>query len=350
MLGIQKLEHLARQLGTTRERLVEVASTASSFCEELELIDPARPEKKPRDVLNVTGDLRLFQAGMLCNILGPKHQPLPFSHGGVRGRHIKSNAQVHLNSVFGFTTDVANFYPSINHNRIYRLFVEQFRCHPDVARICTQLCTYRYHLALGLITSPILADCLMIPVDKRLNAMCEKQGLRYSRFVDDITISGPFSVLSGSYPRVMVKVLADYGFKVNQRKHDEALRGRGRFADGKCITQLEIRNGQVRVKRTYIEEVRKQLSDAARLASGKPLVGLYYTDNQIDGRIHYVRWINKGQAVSLRHQYNTVDWQRVKVEATARGLIAAKKHTRKKTIPAPAVEGQNSSLAYNGSS
>jgi hypothetical protein len=50
MLGIQKIEHLADHLRTTPDRLVEVAETAPSFCEELELIDPSRPEKKPRDV------------------------------------------------------------------------------------------------------------------------------------------------------------------------------------------------------------------------------------------------------------------------------------------------------------
>jgi len=172
----------------------------------------------------------------------------------------------------------------------------------------------------------------MIPVDRRLALMCDKQGLHYSRFVDDITISGRYPIMSGSYPKVMVEVLTAYGFKVNQRKHAEALEREGRFAEGKCITKLEIRRGQIRVGKAFIEQVQDQLSDAARLAAGKPLLGLYYTDNQIHGRIHYVRWINTRQAIPLLHQYQTVNWPRAEAEARERGLIKTTKHTQKKAV------------------
>src|SRR5437016_4019331 len=121
MLGIQKIERLADHLRTTPHRLVEVAETAASFCEALELIDPAKPEKKPRDVLNITGDLRTFQTHLLRGLLCPSHHPTAFSHGGIQGRHIKSNALVHAKSVFVFSTDVANFYPTISNDRVFHL-------------------------------------------------------------------------------------------------------------------------------------------------------------------------------------------------------------------------------------
>jgi RNA-directed DNA polymerase len=334
MLFIQKVEHMGAQLGTTSQRLLEVADNAASFCEELELADPTRPEKKARDVLNVTGDLRTLQTRLLAFVLAPKYRPSPFSHGGVKGRHIKSNARVHVTSVFGFTTDVANFYPSISYKQIYNLFFREFRCSPDVARVCMQLCTYRYHLAIGLITSPILADCIMRSVDERLAAMCREQGLRYSRFVDDITISGDFPIMSGSFPKVIVDALGDYGLKVNSRKHAEAMRGEGRFDEGKSITKLEIKRGVLRVRPAYIEEVRDQLSDGARLAAGHPLRGHYYTDNQIHGRIHFVKWINSGQAVSLFRRYKAINWRRVEVEASARGYRQTKICLTKKHVPA----------------
>jgi RNA-directed DNA polymerase len=333
MLGIQRIEHLAAQLGTTANRLIDVADNAAAFCEELELFDPARPEKV-RDVLNVTGDLRRFQTRLLGSVLSPKHRPSPSSHGGVKGRHIKSNAQVHLKSVFGFTTDVANFYPSISFKQIYKLFCKDCRCSPDVSSICTKLCTHRYHLALGLITSPILADCIMRPVDSRLDAMCQKQGLHYSRFVDDITVSGRLPIMSGSYPKVMVDVLGDYGLEVNEKKHAEAMKGEGRFADGKRITKLEIKRGTIRVTQAFIEQVRDQLSDAGRLAAGCPLQGLYYTDSQIHGRIHYVKWINSSQAMPLLRRYLAIDWPRVKTEAIARGYHQSKTRPRKKEVAA----------------
>ena len=60
-----------------------------------------------------------------------------------------------------------------------------------------------YHLALGLMTSPILADCLMMRVDQRIGGMCRKNKLVYTRFVDDITISGSFPIDSGSFPELV---------------------------------------------------------------------------------------------------------------------------------------------------
>jgi len=331
MLGIQKLEHLARHLYTTPDRLIEVAENASSFCEELELFNPAQPEKKPRDVLNPTGDLRKFQTDLLRNLLRPKLRPSGYSHGGVQGRHIKTNAEAHIESPFVFSTDVANFYPSIPYQRVYRLFVKGFACSPDVARICTKLCTYDYRLALGLITSPIIADRLMLEFDHRIGKLCENQDLVYTRFVDDITVSGQYPIKSGSVPRMITDVLAGYGFRVNPKKHEEALKGPGRFEDGKCITKLEIKRRRIRVRMQFIEEVSKQLADASRLEQGHQLEGLYYTAGQINGRIHFISWINSGQAVDLERRFHSIQWDVVEREASARGLVAAKKVLRKRS-------------------
>ena len=49
-------------------------------------------------------------------------------------------------------------------------------------------------LALGLITSPILADQMMDCVDDRIGGACRKAGLVYTRYVDDLTISGPYDL------------------------------------------------------------------------------------------------------------------------------------------------------------
>lgn len=140
MLRIHHVKHLAKALEVSVTKLMEVAEAAESYCTELVLHDPAKPEK-PRDVLSVTGTLRQLQRRLHRKILLPKLTPSGYSHGGIKGRHIKSNVAPHLRSTFIFTTDVTNFYPTISHDRIYRLFATDFKCAPDVARICTRLCT-----------------------------------------------------------------------------------------------------------------------------------------------------------------------------------------------------------------
>ena len=65
---------------------------------------------------------------------------------------------------------------------------------------------------------------------------------------------------------------------------------------------------RIRVITAILDAVHEQLSDAARLAAGKPLLGLYYTANQILGRIHFLKWINNGQVVLLQRRYQAIDW------------------------------------------
>ena len=153
MLYLRQVKHLARQLGVDACQLQDVVGNPERFCEELILIDPNRPHKR-RCVLRVFGALRRLQRTLLHVVLMPKLKPSPVSHGGVRGRHVKTNLACHLDSVFALTLDISDFFPSISSNRVYRLFTQRLCCSPDVARLCTKMCTYNYHLALGLVTSP----------------------------------------------------------------------------------------------------------------------------------------------------------------------------------------------------
>ena len=325
MLRIRQVKHLAHRLGVTVKVLEKVAEAPERWCEELVLLDPAKPTK-PRDVLNVRGQLRQIQSRMLRNVLLPALPISQFSHGGVRGRHIKTNVEPHLESTFVFTTDISDFYPSISHNRVYRLFAETFECSPDVARICTRLCTYDHHLALGLITSPILADQVMHPIDGRIGRACRKAKLVYTRYVDDLTISGPYDLETSGFADLVQRILAEHGFLVNPDKHRF-----GRLADGTPITKIRANRGHPDVRREYLAELERQLAGAEKLAAGDQFDGLYYTEGQIWGRVQFVCWVNPGRRRTLVRQFRAIRWDKVSEEAQRRGLVAVKKTLTKRT-------------------
>jgi RNA-directed DNA polymerase len=319
MLKIRQIKHLAASLSFDTDRLQEIADQSGRYCEELILIDPAKP-LKPRPVLNVKGDLRKAQERLLRMVFMRKLAPSQFSHGGVRGRHILTNLATHLGSVFVFTGDITNFYPSISHNRIYRLFVERFQCSPDVARICTKLCTFGHHLALGLITSPFLADQVLMPVDRRIAGACQGAGLVYSRFVDDIAISGNFDLQESGFESLVRKILDQSGFIIQPEKIKY-----GSFSKGAEITKITIRNAHPDVRREFIAELERELQDAGRLGGGGQFTGPYFTRNQIAGRIQFVCWVNPSRRKRLLSSFYRVPWEKVELEADARGLVASKK-------------------------
>jgi hypothetical protein len=320
------VKHLAAAVGMPMPRLLEIAESADSFCEELILLDPAKPDR-PRDVLNVWGDLRKVQDRLLRAVLMPKLSPSPHSHGSVRGRHVKTNVEPHLDSVFAFTADISNFYPTISRNRVYRLFVSQFGCTPDVARLCTRLCTYRHHLALGLVTSPFLAEQVLIPIDRRLAAACAAAGLVYTRYVDDLNISGRYDLQRSGFESVVERILTQHGFKMHPEKLDY-----GRLSKGMPITKITIRKGHPDVRREYLAELDRQLDDANNPANGREFNGPYYTRNQIAGRVQFVCWINRGRKRKLAAKYNSIPWRKVEIEAVRRELVAAKKKLVKKPL------------------
>ncbi len=320
LLRIRQLKHLAHHLGTTVDYLEKAIAAIPRCCEELELRDPRKPGTV-RHVLNVTGSLRKVQDKMLREVLFPNLQSSIYSHGGVRGRDIKSNASAHIGSRYAFVTDISSFYPSVSHFRVYRLFVGRFGCSPNVARVCTRLCTVNHHLALGLPTSPILADQLLMPIDKRIAGACEKLGLIYTRFVDDLAISGAFDLSPEKcgIPALIERILGQHGFVANATKQRF-----GKLADGFAITRIRVHNGHLDVRRDYYEEVLRQIEDARNLAAGGDFCGPYFTQAQITGRVRFICWINPGRKRQVMPLFRSIPWSKVDEQARNRGLIASR--------------------------
>jgi hypothetical protein len=323
MLRIRQTKHLVELLKTTQDELNRVVESPDEFYELLWLHDPQRPDK-PRKVVNVLSTMRAFQQTLYRRILLPKLKPSAFSHGCVKGKSIKTNVQPHVGSAFALRLDISNFYPSVHYTRIYRLFTGPLECSPDVARYCTKICTFRHHLALGLITSPILADQVLRPVDNRLATACEKAGLVYTRYVDDIAISGPFNLERSGFAKLAQRILDENGFEANPDKNKF-----GRLSDGFTITNLREVNGHLDVRREYVDELTRQLLDAAALARDDEFQGPYYTPSQILGRVRFVCWVNPGRRKELIRRFRSINWYRVRQIARTRQYES----TRKKLTP-----------------
>jgi len=144
-------------------------------------------------------------------------------------------------------------------------------------------------------------------------------GLAYSRYVDDITISGCFDLEKSGVQGVIERILTDHGFNANPEKHIFGLLA--------CIpiTGIRLRNSKMDVSSEYATELERQLDDALSLASDGPHAGPYFTENQLRGRVNFVSWINRGRRGHLRRRLGVIDWSRYELEGLKRGLVAEKK-------------------------
>jgi hypothetical protein len=321
LLNLQTTGQIAALLATTEEQLRWTLTRVPRLCDKLTIKDLDRPGKKPRVVYDPRGRLRHLQKKLHTMILQPGLERFPNSHGGVQGRNILTGVRPHRKQRFVYSGDIQNFYPSIHFSRVRQLYL-QLGCSDEAARVLTRLCTNNHRLEQGFITSPILADRLFRPADERIVRLCVKHGLAYTRYVDDITISSPFSLEKSGIPMMIAKILAGTGFILNANKHNF-----GNMSEGTFILGLRMRRGKrPDVSAAYLDETARRLNKMIILGNGGEFTGPYYSRHELWGRLRYAIWVNKSRKPELTALWRSVDWKKVEAEADRRGV--AKRRTR----------------------
>lgn len=144
------------------------------------------------------------------------HIPMPeYAFGGVKGKDNIQNAKLHKGQKYVFQTDLTDFYPYITNKMVYKMFVDK-GFSADIASILTKLTTYNGHLPQGAPTSTTIANLVFEPTGLKLHKLAIDNSLRFSTFVDDVTMSSQnqFKELT---PEI-IRILREGGFRISQNK------------------------------------------------------------------------------------------------------------------------------------
>jgi len=161
--------------------------------------------------------LKEIQRWILDNIL-VQIKPSRFAKAFQRNRDITDNARFHVGQPYVLSVDIENFFPSINFKRVFSVF---FRCgySVSVSTLLSKLCTLDNALPQGAPTSPALSNLIASRLDRRISGFTIKNRLRYTRYADDITISGLQNAESiGSIFGTLYSIIESEGFKVKTSK------------------------------------------------------------------------------------------------------------------------------------
>jgi RNA-directed DNA polymerase len=109
--------------------------------------------------------------------------------GGLKGKDSILNAKIHQGSKRFFTTDLKNYFPSIDGHMVYRALTRAGVRGP-VARLVTSLVTYQGHVPQGAPTSSIISSLVFIThIAGPIERLIAGKGIRFTLYVDDLTFS-----------------------------------------------------------------------------------------------------------------------------------------------------------------
>ena len=149
-----------------------------------------------RDIKEPIGNLKVIQRN-ICFKMKDQLKILPHDccHGFVKHRRCLTAMERHQQngSMWFLKIDIKNFFPSISSGLIYETFkkIPQMACLPVETRrmIVDYLVDETGHLTQGCVSSPYIANLVLLEFDYKFSKWCNEHGLCYTRYADDMCIS-----------------------------------------------------------------------------------------------------------------------------------------------------------------
>jgi len=183
------------------------------------------------------------------------------------GTSIIDNARQHVGVDYVANIDIENFFGSIENSGVQTLLARNGL--GDVsAALVAGLVTKDGVLPQGAPTSPGISNSFLLTFDQDMLSDCQRQDLRYSRYADDITISGADrDAIVGMIRTARERLVGDYGLRLNEDKTRIASRHGQQKVTGLVVNEkaLPPRKFRRRVRAAFHNAYRQGRVDVDRL-------------------------------------------------------------------------------------
>lgn len=244
--------------------------------------------------------LKNVQRWILDNILY-KLDVGDFAHGFVPNKSIVTNASVHVGQELVFGIDIKDFFPRITLNKVEELF-NRIGYNRDIAHDLGELCTFNYVLPQGAPTSPMISNLIAGSMDDKLSKFCAEKNFNYSRYADDITISGGKDI--PRYKLQIFRIIEEEGFLINKGKVRIFGRGSSQRVTGLVVND-KVTQGRRKKKllRAIIHNIVKNGPEAENRKNDP------FFKDKIFGNIAFAKMIELNFANLLLDSLKNVDWE-----------------------------------------
>lgn len=295
MKPLLSLQDLAWRLNIPLADLKVIAKQANNHYREWSTVDLKKG--KSRNLKVPDNLLKKVQRRILKQVL-MKFPLTDVAHGGVKGRSPMTNAENHLGKNLILNIDVRDFFPSVDHKQIAKMFHREFGCGRQTTWILTRLTTIDGQLPQGAPTSTMIANILLQnPIDTPSTNLASEQCADFTRFVDDITFSGEqVTPMINRTARALSKIglqmwRSNNKLKITPHSHRQEVTG---------LTVNSLNGPSVsRYKRARVRAAIHQLISAPCGTNNQAL-------KSIRGRLNHVKQTNPGSEARLNRQLRSI--------------------------------------------
>ncbi len=251
--------------------------------------------------------LKAAQRQILEQIL-QKAKISDISHGFIKSRSILTGAKTHHTSPdLLINIDLENFFPTITFERVRGLY-QSFGYSGYIASLLAMLCTYCERMPLeikgeikyirtsgrilpqGSPASPMITNIICRNMDKRIDGLCKKLGITYTRYADDMSFSymgDPNHFAIGNFLNSIHKIIESEGFHMKKEK-THILRKNNR----QSITGIVINNEEIGVPKKWVKQLKASIHNAQKLKDSGGSVSSK-TIYEISGKIAWLKSVNE---------------------------------------------------------
>jgi hypothetical protein len=218
----------------------------------------------------------------------PPH-PAAYCH---RGRGALAAARLHSGHPWMYTLDIRDFFPSVTRAHVAHSLA-WYGVPAPTRRLVAKLITVENQLPQGASTSVAAGNLVLSRLDRRIGGLARKHGLTYTRYVDDLCVSGGKRIrkLESHIRRIVAEdweVHPDKGGVVGPDERHQFL--------GLIV------NTRPNVSSAYVRDIRDLLRTLR--AAETPL--LPRDASRLRGRISYIRSVNRSMGDRLREEFKLI--------------------------------------------
>lgn len=288
MLGLPSIQTIADLSSLTHVSEYTIHNLSKNADFHYRVYDIPKKNKKPRVISQPSKRLKGLQSWVLVNILN-KLRVSNHCKGFEKGSSISNNAEAHVGANTILTVDLKDFFLSINKTRVYNIF-KSIGYNSLIASILTNICTFRGALPQGSPCSPKLANLSAWMMDVRIQGYVGQRGISYTRYADDISLSGLHPSKVVNILPMIESIINDEKFVVNKDKTRIAGSARS-----KKVTGLILADNSYGIGTKKFKEIRAK---AHHLISPKEQNNIKLL-NELKGWLSYMHSVDKRRTEKL---------------------------------------------------